>query len=741
MATSPVFLADEGGYRGQSAKYSMSSIFTLSTVWQKTSARLQRYLYADPDRLKAARVTSVLAVLVVPLCLVRQPYFAVTLALGALAGALSETDDHPKGRLEALVVKTVAFLFASTTVVLLNFSSPLLALGLGVSTVLCILVGGIGERYRGITFGTLLVALYTMIGMDNSPALYAQPCLLVLGSLIYGLFSLWLLRRNPWRLLDEQLARGFGALGEYFTTKAGLFPADTADQRIIRNKLAVINEQLVGQLDGCRSLITNYRDYDGDSSSLRFYLHCFMLLQSLHERAVSSHQRYDALSDERTHSELLSGIGAATGQLGAAIHQLGVSLLQARSFRYPVVLDWLIAGLRTELAKQHIPGDHPFHFIITNLAASAVSLYNMHDDRLRRLVPQLARDSRSRWQRFQAQLSWENGRMRYALRLAICFMAGFAIADLFDIAKGEWIVLTSLFVCQPSYGETRRKMPQRILGTLFGMIVGIALLQLLPTVAGKTVLLLAATCAFFLWLRRNYRVAVIFVTIIVLCAFDLMTGSGAAVMLPRLFDTVIGSVLALLSARLLWPEWQYKRLPHLLGEALNQSSNYLRVILAEYQRPPTVLDDDLEYRVARRRAHRADNGLVTAWRDMQVEPKKYRKSSGQAYRLTNLNHALLSFISAFGAHKAGHTVLETDVSLLAQEVLQFLEETARWSINGKAEEKAGMVKRAESLQQRLTGQMQSSRADEARQQLLLLRNICELTLAILETSDLLVAPG
>ena len=721
----------------EQAQSRTSATVTPQTFLGKAGARYKDYLLRNPDRLKAVRVSAVIAVLFVPFILLGKPFFGVSLALGALAGALSETDDHPKGRLEALLVKTIAFFIASMGVELACSSPLLMIAGMGVSTVICILVGGVSERYRGIMFGTLLVALYTMIGAANKPTSFIQPILLPTGAFVYGLFSLWLLRRNQWRLLDEQLARGFSSLGDYFTTKARLFPADKADQRTTRNSLAVINQQIVAQLDGCRGLINTYRDYDGESRNLRFYLQGFMLLQGLHERAASSHQRYDSLSDELTHGELIEGIGAATAQIGMAIHQLGESLLSGRPFRYPSVLDWLIAGLRTELQRQHIPTDHPLHFLIANLSSSAVALYNMEDERTRHLAPRLARDSRSRWQCFADQLSWENGRMRFAVRLAICFVAGLTVAELLDIAKGEWIVLTSLFVCQPTYGETRRKIPKRIVGTLLGVIVGSLLLQLLPTQAGKTVLLITSCYAFFLWLRRDYHIAVIFVTIVVLCAFDLMSGNGTAIMLPRLLDTVIGSGLALLSVRLLWPEWQYKRLPVLLRDALGKNSAYLAVILEEYRQGPTALDDDLEYRIARRQAHRADAALVVAWRDMQVEPRKFQTFSEQAYRFTHLNHALLSFISAFGAHKVKHAEFEACLDTLAKEVLQFLEQTATGSVESTATQRRQLTERGAALLCSINDNMQTSRQDQTTQQFLLLRNICELTIAIIDRSEFL----
>ena len=119
-------------------------------------------------------------------------------------------------------------------------------------------------------------------------------------------------------------------------------------------------------------------------------------------------------------------------------------------------------------------------------------------------------------------------------------------------------------------------------------------------------------------------------------------------MAPRVFDTIIGAFLAFLSIRFLWPNWQYKRLPQLLSTALLNNSGYFSRILQEYDHAE---QDDYEYRLARRLAHKADNELTLAWQSMRLEPKKKQKLLQHAYVITYLNHALLSYLSAFASRR------------------------------------------------------------------------------------------
>ncbi|MEL7585909.1 MAG: FUSC family membrane protein, partial [Prolixibacteraceae bacterium] len=526
-------------------KNGLPSVFALADrPWYEQA---KRAFWQHPDRMMAAKATIAIAVLSVPLILLDRSFFAVTLALGVLAGALSETDDHPRGRIRSLALKVISFGIASLSVELLRPYPVLLGTGLSVSTIVFLLIGGLSERYRGVTFGSILVGIYAMIGSEISPAWYWQPVLLPSGALFYGLFSLALLYYHPWRLLEEQLARGFFALSKYLDEKAILFPSDEKVQAEVRNRLALLNVELVNALERCKEVLNSYGDSVRDQTLLKPYLQYFMLLQSLHERAASSHQRYDLLSRDPDNQPLMEGIGQLLHQLARAARQFSKCLLTGVPYHHPSALAWTVDALTGQLEKS---GDsHPLAMLIHNLSRSNASLRALQEDHQRNLAPRLARDPRSLMQRFRDQLRWDHPRLRHAIRLSLCFLIGFSVSEGFDIAKGEWIILTSLFVCQPSYSETRRRLFQRILGTFSGVIGGVLIVQLLPTTAGQTLLMLTSAYLFFLWLRSKYAVSVIFITIFVLCAFNLISSQGIVVMFPRLADTLIGSALAILTVR------------------------------------------------------------------------------------------------------------------------------------------------------------------------------------------------
>ncbi|REM68603.1 hypothetical protein DSI38_05050, partial [Mycobacterium tuberculosis] len=70
--------------------------------------------------------------------------------------------------------------------------------------------------------------------------------------------------------------------------------------------------------------------------------------------------------------------------------------------------------------------------------------------------------------------------------------AGYGVMHAIHPAQGYWILLTTLFVCQQSYGDTIARMGQRIAGTALGVVAGWALLQLFPQPLVQSVLAVAA---------------------------------------------------------------------------------------------------------------------------------------------------------------------------------------------------------------------------------------------------------
>ncbi|WP_167607403.1 FUSC family membrane protein [Maribellus sediminis] len=619
-------------------------------IYLKTNLRnFRNVFWRYPDRLFALRSTISMAILAIPFIILGIPYYGVTLALGALAGSLSETDDHPKGRVKALTITILSFFISSLAVGLLHNYPLVLGAGFILSTIVFILLGGIDERYRTITFGSVLIGIYAMLSVEISPAWYWQAILLPAGALFHGLLTLILMYLNPWRLLDEQMAGGFITLSTYLEKKAMLFPSRKEDQAAINKDLAMLNINVVNSLEKIKDVLNNYGRELKNPEVLRTYLQRFMLLQSLHERAASSHERHDKLSNEDDTIEVVEGFGEMLRQLSYATRQVAENMLTGTPYHHPLALEWISNAIEDKLKEMDENKAQPLVLLHHNLHRSQISLKYLDNPVEGTSIPRLRQEERSAWERFRAQLNLKHPRMRYALRLSLTFLIGFIIEKQLQLDKGAWVMLTSLFVSQITYSSTRRRLFQRVLGTVTGVILGVLLLQIFTNTAAQVLLMFGSAMAFFYWLRKQYSIAVIFVTTFVLSAFSIITKDGGMnIMIPRLVDTLIGASLSFLVIRFLWPAWQYRQMPEIISKAMQKNRTYLLAIANEYK---TASSDDLGYRIARREAHLADNELAQAWNSMRQEPKSKQKLMQHAFSLTYLNHALLSHISAFGVHR------------------------------------------------------------------------------------------
>ena len=688
--------------------------------------KFQQAIRRYPNRLYAMRATISMSLLAIPFIIAGKPFYGVTLALGALAGALSETDDHPKGRMKALSLTVVSFFISSFSVGLLYKNPWLLGAGFVLSTVVFILLGGLGERYRAITFGAVLVGIYAMLGIEISPAWYWQSVLLPTGALVHGLLTLFLLYHRPWRLLDVQMAEGFKNLSGYLEKKAMLFPSKREDQALINNDLALLNISVVNSLEKIKEVLNNYDKELKDQEPLRPYLQRFMLLQSLHERAASTHERHDKLSNEKERLEIMEGFGEMLRQLAYATQELAENILTGVPYRHPLALEWISKSIEAKLQEMDPNSNHQLILLHHNLHRSHLSLKYLDNAEQGTSFPKLRKDERSLSDRLRVQLTLSHPRMRYALRLSLSFLIGFVVAKVFHLEKGAWVVLTSLFVSQITYIDTRRRLFQRLLGTASGVVFAVLLLQIFTNTAGQLVLMMASAIAFFYWIRTWYSVAVIFITIFVISAFNLISNDGGFhIMIPRLIDTLLGASISFLVIRFLWPGWQYRRIPQLISLAMRKNVAYLRAVEQEYRETSV---DDLAYRIARREAHLADNELAQSWRSMRIEPKSKQVLMQHSFTLTYLNHALLSYISAMGAHRENHAFNIENIGDMTGQVSTILTRAGEYLINGEPDLTTDLSPMLMELKQQIT----STELIVKKQQLRLFYNIAGTTAKILK---------
>ncbi|WP_066091678.1 YccS family putative transporter [Xanthomonas massiliensis] len=592
--------------------------------------------------------------------------------LGIIASAIGETDDNWLGRCKSVALMLLCFAVAAFAVLyLFPYPLPFVA-GLALTTFGLTLLGALGERYASIAQATVTLAIYMMIGMDQHaasgshvPAWHGAVQLLA-GATWYGLLSiLWsaLFANRPVR---ERLAVLFRELGLFLRLKAALFePVRQADQQAQRVALAEQNARVVAALNAAKTAILSRFGRSGRPGvQSGLYLRLYYMAQDFHERASSSHYPYEALAEAFFHSDVLYRCQRLLALQGSACAALGEAIRLRRPFAYGERTRQAMADLHESLRflRQRADAEQlrllgSLDLLGNNLqsieqqlsvAGGEDSTLDGFDVRLRDSNPHTLREMATR---IGQQLTPTSLLFRHGLRMAIALTVGYAVMLAIHAHSGFWILLTTAFVCRPNYGATRLRLVQRIAGTLVGLGLTWAFMQLFPSQPMQLLLALAAALLFFITRADRYVFATASITVMALLCFNLL-GDGFVLLVPRLVDTLIGCAIAAAASFLILPDWQGRRLNQVAANVVAACARYLAEVLSHYRGDRQGPRDDLGYRIARRDMHNADAALSVALSNMLREPGYFRRKLDAGFRFLALSNTLLGYLSALGAHRA-----------------------------------------------------------------------------------------
>ncbi|MCU4377664.1 YccS family putative transporter [Acinetobacter haemolyticus] len=589
----------------------------------------------------------------------------IPLTLGVVAAAISDIDDRFSVRLMNLIYTYIGFFITAASVQLL-FPYPIaFAVGLIASCIGWILLGSLGRRYATIAYGCLVISVYTMLGVHLFEEWYLQPALLVVGAAWYGLLSTISFLLFPVRQLQDQLAASYNALGGFLYAKSNLFDVDMTPSSYQQSMidLSMENSKLIGLFNNLRVALLTRLKGDRGQKDTRRSLQYYFVAQDIHERADSAHIDYQKLTKVFQHSDILFRFQRILSIQGKACQDLAQSILSRTRYTHNKRFKHSFENLRLSLEKLREDGLYDqvrvnaLFALYQNLKSIDAQLQNLETERnlvldnAQQPEHQLKDDDLKGMKdivvRIKQNLTPESVLFRHAVRLSIVLFIGYLFIQMTNIAYGYWILLTALFVCQPNFNATKRRLYLRIIGTLVGIIVGLAIIYFIPSLEGQLVMLVLSGILFFELRSKQYAQATAFITILALINFNL-DGSAFAAGFPRFIDTIIGCALAWFGVSFIWPDWKFRRLPRSIQRALQAQCQYLAEVVTQYHQGR---NNALNYRVVRRAAHNTDAEVASLISTLATEPNIDSTQKAQAFEFLCLSHTFLSYIAALGAHR------------------------------------------------------------------------------------------
>lgn len=564
-----------------------------------------------------------------------------------------------------LIYTYIGFFVTAVSVYLL-FPYPILfAIGLIVACIGWILLGSLGRRYATISYGCLVVSVYAMLGVHLFDNWYMQASLLVIGAAWYGLISTISFLLFPVRQVQDKLAQCYSSLGDFLFAKSNLFDVDMTAKSYQQSmiELSLENAKLITIFNEMKTALLTRLKGDRGQKDTRRNLQYYFVAQDIHERADSAHFDYQKLAKIFEHSDILFRFQRILFIQAKACKDLSSCIMQRNTYDHSKRFKHSFENLKISLDKLRAEQQYDqvwvnaLFSLFQNLKAIDAQLRNVETerhinfDKTNHIENQLKDDDLKGWDdiviRIKQHLTPESVLFRHAIRVSLVLFIGYIFVQITNIQYGYWILLTALFVSQPNFNATKRRLYLRIVGTLVGIILGYAILYFIPSIEGQLLLLVFCGVLFFELRSKQYAQATAFITILALINFNL-DGLGFTAAVPRMVDTIIGCALAWFGVSFIFPDWKFRRLPRTIKRSLQAQCNYLIEVVAQYK---DGRNNGLNYRVVRRAAHNNDADVASLISTLATEPDFDPVQKTQAFEFLCLNHTFISYIAPLGAHR------------------------------------------------------------------------------------------
>ncbi|RTY98754.1 FUSC family protein [Flavobacterium sp. RSP49] len=593
-----------------------------------------------------------------------------TIALGAFFTYPSDIPSSLKHKVNGILVATILVAGVNLLVNIIYPYSwifyPFLALLVFLTSMLSVY----GQRATMVSFSTLISLSLTFSNINTGWAMVQHSGLILAGGLFYLVVSLVFHYIRPHRYIELQIAECIKLTAKYLKLRGDLWTID-ADKKAIIEKQLNLQVELNTIHQNIREVLINSHISAGSSNQNRKMLLVFIAMVEILEVALSTafdheklHQKFD------NHPKVLLTYQNLAYNLAASLKQLSKSVKKRTNYipKHTLLndlnaLQLAITDYEKDLGKNYASEGV---FMLTTMLEYAekqvekikiverafTSIINLQDftgidtDLEKFLTPQYYP-----WRTLTENLSFSSTIFRHSLRLTIALLIGFIIGKILPFHNVYWILLTIIVIMRPGYGLTKQRSFHRILGTVLGGLIAFGILFFVKDNIIISILSILCMLLGFSFTQTNYKVSATFVTMYVVFIYGIVTPNIGDLVQFRILDTLVGAGLAFLANHFLWPSWEFLNMPMHLEKSINANQNYLKEISIFYNKKGTV---STSYRLARKNAFIEIGNLMASFQRMAQEPKSKQKQLPKVYKLTVLNHSLLSSLASLGTYIQSH---------------------------------------------------------------------------------------
>ena len=618
--------------------------------------------------------------------------YGMTLSLGALCVSVVDTPGPIVHRRNAMLITTALITLIFIVVGLTNsnvyFTGTLIVLFSIVFSMFFVY----GTRAAAIGTASLLIMVLSIDDVRPWNEVLISSGLILAGSLWYTSLSYFFYRIRPYRLVQQTLSDSIHEVGLFLRAKAKFYHKNiNYDQNyadLLQLQVLVHEKQ-----DAVREVLFKTREIVRDSTPEgRFLLLVFVDMVDLFEQVMSTYYNYDNLHQQFDSSGILSNYESVIIKIADELDEIAFSLKTGGTPRPPTSLIKDVEKLRNEitnLESNNTDGKYNTLGIIAlknievnieNILARVKTINGYFNKKEKKnLKPREIEVERFiTRQNIDIKLLYENitfssSTFRHSLRVAIVMLIGFIVAKSLSFSHSYWILLTILVISKPGFSLTKKRNYERIIGTVVGAFVGMGILVYIHDKHTLFFILLICMIGSYSFQRKNYVVSVLFMTPYILVLFDFLGMGSLSIARERIYDTLIGSGIAILASYSLFPNWEYEKLKEAMLDMLKANMRYFEEVTYLYAEQVHNLTN---YKVARKEVYVTTANLASMFQRMFSEPKSKQVLMTELHQFTALNHLFSSYIASLSLYKKEH-----DFSVSNYETLKPIVQSTMYLLN------------------------------------------------------------
>lgn len=603
---------------------------------------------------------------------------ALPIVLGAFLNAPGDMPGSRKRKVNAILISTGLTMLITTIILFAKPHLPLLLIAMGVIAFFVSLLSVYGFRASLVSFsGLLAMVIAFAIDKTSTSAILIQVALMGVGGLWYLAVSLLFQVIFPNKDQNQLLSDTLHLIGDYLKLRAKLLTSTKdRDQRVQRN--FSLQNQINDKHESLREMLLTARKRSGRSRYEEKQLLIFISTIKIFELIEAEQMNYETIDKIfKDKKEFLKPAKKLNKIMGNHLIRLSEVLMQDNPLpdkkNLTATLTRANDSITAYLENVKLPQAREGALILKNLYDYQQQLLE-EIIAIRRAMANVKEASKMSLKRQDASqfltlheyrfnvilqnLRLDSTLFRHSLRLSIAMLFAYSLGLFFEIQNTYWILLTIIVIMRPSYGLTKERSKDRIIGTLIGAVIAVGIVLLTQNEILYAVLALVSLVFAFALIQQNYKWAAALITISIVFVYSFINPKALEVIQYRVIDTFIGAIIAVVANYSLLPSWEVFNLKQVLIKALKANKTYLLATQDLYRDPE---DNLLAYNLARKEAFLAISQLNAAFQRLTQDPKSKQKEFQLIYEMVTLHQTLISAIASIGNFITQHQTTPASV--------------------------------------------------------------------------------